>query len=836
MRRPYSTTPFQPIILFIVIAFFVSLTSMVSAQETAVLDWAKRMGGTGNDGGQNMVLDAAGNVYTTGFFSGTADFDPGTAVFNMTSKGGSDTFISKLDANGNLVWAKSMGGTAIDGGAGIAVDVSGNVYITGGFSGTSDFDPGAGTFSMTAATTGEADIFIAKLDVNGNFVWAKGILGGTWWDNGLKIVVDASGNVVVVGRVYFQGGARDFDPGAGTFLVTIGHEDAFILKLDTNGNFVWVKTLGGVDEDRGYSIALDATGNIYTTGYFESTADFDPGAGTFNMTAVGDWDVFISKLDGNGNFVWAKATVNSNPIYHSDGTYGNKIALDPSGNVYTASRYNGTVDFDPGAGIFNLTSVGGFDIYVSKLTNNGDFVWAKSMGGSGYDEALSVSLDATGNVYVSGTFVQTVDFDPGASVFNLTSAGSNDIFISKLDNDGNFEWARSMSGTGDDRSVCVALDAANNPYLTGWFQGTVDFDPGACTYNLVSAGSNDLFIQKLRQTTILPAPTITSFTPSSGPVGTSVTITGTNFSTILTDNVVNFFNTVPATVTASTATSITVTVPAGAATGKISVNVNCISVVSTNDFTVTAGPVITINPQPASTAVCDGAIASITLSASGTTNLTYQWQKFNGTAFANIPNTGGYSGTTTSTLNINTTGNFGAGDYRCSVSGDLATPVFSQAASLTFTTSTTPAEITANGNTLTASAGDSYQWYQNDEVVTDAISQSLEFNTLEYGVFKVDVTNNGCTSTSDEFIYLITDIEQNREGLKVFPNPVEANLFIEFKPPYTIQVIDVTGKVIQNLNTQSIPSSLDFSSMAKGIYFLKINNENQTQYLRIIKK
>ncbi len=836
MRRPTSFASFQPTKLFVAIVFFVFITSIVSAQKTAVLDWAKRMGGTGSDAGMNMVLDAAGNIYTTGSFSGTADFDPGTGVFNLTSTGNGDTFISKLDPDGNLIWAKAMGGTGYDTGAGIVVDVSGNVYITGGFSGSSDFDPGAGTFTMTAGTTGEADIFIAKLDTNGNFVWAKGVLGGTWWDNGLKIVLDASGNVIVVGRVYFQGGARDFDPGPGAFFVTIGHEDAFILKLDNNGNFVWVKTLGGVDEDRGYSIAVDAAENIYTTGYFESTADFDPGAGTFNMTASGDWDVFISKLTKDGAFVWAKAMVNSNPTYHTDGIYGNKIAVDASGNVYTTSRFNGTADFDPGAGISTLTSLGGFDIYVSKLTTNGDFMWAKSMGGSGFDEGLNISFDGSGDVYVSGFFTQTVDFDPGAGVLNLTSAGGNDIFISKLDANGNFEWARSMGSTGDDRSVGLTLDATGNPYLMGWFQSTVDFDPGACTYNLTSAGSYDTFIQKLRQITVAPAPTITSFTPSTGPVGTSVTITGTNFSTILTDNVVNFFNAVPATVTASTATSITVTVPAGAATGKISVSINCISVISTIDFTVTAGPVITINPQPASTAVCNGAIASFTLSASGTTNLTYQWQKFNGTAFANISNTGGYSGTTTAALNINTTGNFGAGDYRCSVSGDLATSVFSQTTSLTFTTSTTLAEITANGNRLTASAGDSYQWYQNDEAVTDGINQSFEFNTLEYGVFKVDVTDNGCTTTSDEFTYLITGLEQNREGLKVYPNPVEENLFVEFKPPYHVEIIGVSGNVVRSFCVESASSSLDFSSLSKGVYFLKIKNENQTQYLRIIKK
>jgi len=573
--------------------FFVFLSYSASAQETAVLEWAKRMGGTGSDTGQDMTIDAAGNIYTTGSFSGTVDFDPGAGVFNLTSAGSNDIFISKLDANGNFVWARAMGGVGSDGGWGIAVDIARNVYITGGFQGTADFDPGAGTFTMTAATTGQHDIFIAKVDANGNFVWAKGIIGGTWWDNGLKIVLDGAANVHVVGRFYFQGGARDFDPGPGTFFLTAGHEDAFILKLDTNGNFIWARNFGGgFLENRGYSIVLDAAGNVYTTGYFEGTIDFDPGVGTSNLTASGDWDVFISKLTKDGNFVWAKSMVNSNPTYYTDGIYGSKIALDATGNVYTTSRFNGTVDFDPGAGISNLTSLGGFDIYVSKLTTNGDFVWAKSMGSTGYDEGINISLDGSGDVYVSGLFTQTVDFNPGAGINNLTSAGNNDIFITKLDTNGTFKWARSMGGTGDDRSLGLVLDATGNPYLMGWFQGTADFDPGACTFNLTSAGSYDIFVQKLNQTTLTPL-SISSITPS-GTVGSSVTITGTGFSTIPGNNVVKFFNNVAATVTASTATSITTTVPSGATTGTVAVTVDCNTATTTNLFCVPGSPLSSI--------------------------------------------------------------------------------------------------------------------------------------------------------------------------------------------------------------------------------------------------
>lgn len=259
---------------------------------------------------------------------------------------------------------------------------------------------------------------------------------------------------------------------------------------------------------------------------------------------------------------------------------------------------------------------------------------------------------------------------------------------------------------------------------------------------------------------------------------------------------------------------------------------NSVSVIRNNPVFTT----ITINTQPSSTSVCEGGTASFTLTASGTTNLTYQWQKFDGSVFNNISNTGGYSGTTTPTLIINTTGNFGEGDYRCSVSGDNAATVFSQTVSLTFGTNTTLAEITIEGSTLTSSPGDSYQWYQNGEEITGATNQTLAFNVLEYGLFTVAVTDNGCTAMSDEFIYLITGVEKYTEGLKVYPNPAEENLFVEFKPPYQIQVFGMPGNVIRDLHVSSITSSLDLTSLSKGVYFLKITTATTTHYVRVIKK
>ena len=468
--------------------------SCLQAQNVNMV-WAKSMGGASNDLGRSIAVDALGNVYTTGYFSGTADFDPGPGTYNLTSAGYSDIFISKLDASGNFVWAKDMGGSgAAAYGESIAVDASGNVYTTGYFTGTADFDPGAGTYNLTSA--GGRDIFVSKLDSSGNFVWAKR-MGGASGDEGYSIAIDASGNVYTTGD--FQG-TTDFDPGAGTYnLTSAGGRDIFVSKLDASGNFVWAKDMGGTSNDFGNSIAVDALGNVYTTGDFLGTADFDPGPGTYNLTAA-YVDIFVSKLNASGNFVWAKDM-------GGGAATGNSIAVDASFNVCTTGNFNGTVDFDPGAGTYNLTSVtGGFDIFVSKLDSSGKFVWAKKMGGdSTYDnQGNSIAVDASGNVYTTGQFNGTVDFDPGPGTYNLTSAGQGDIFVSKLDASGNFVWAKRMGGTSWDGGSFIAVDASGNVYTTGDFQGTANFDPGTGTFNLTSAGGYDIFVEKLSQTSALP--------------------------------------------------------------------------------------------------------------------------------------------------------------------------------------------------------------------------------------------------------------------------------------------------------------------------------------------
>lgn len=394
--------------------------------------FALKMGGLNNDVANSIAVDINGNIYTTGRFWGIADFDPGSSIYNLTSFGVSDVFVSKLDPIGNFIWAKQMGGANSDNlfdvGYSIAIDPNGNIYTTGAFSSTADFDPGPGIYNFTAA--GNVDLFISKLDVNGNFIWAKQVGGGAG-EIGYGITIDANQNIILTGLL---GSTNvDFDPGTGIFLLS--GDGAFVLKLNNAGNFMWAKALA---EDSGFptssgwglSIGLDSDGSIYTTGVFQGTFDFDPGPSTFNLTTLTNvLDSYISKLDSSGDFLWVKkmSATTSNLANHAT-----SIAIGTNGNIYTTGFFTGTTDFDPGVETYYLTPAGSFDVFVSTLDKTGNFIGVKQIGGIDFDRGASIKTDAFGNIYLTGAFNQTTDFDPCTGSYSLTAAGNTDIFVVKF--------------------------------------------------------------------------------------------------------------------------------------------------------------------------------------------------------------------------------------------------------------------------------------------------------------------------------------------------------------------------------------------------------------------
>jgi hypothetical protein len=381
---------------------------------TGALAAALRFGAAFRDWGGDVVVDSAGNSYITGRFRDTVDFDPGAGNANLSSNGSDDVFVLKLDANANYVWAAKMGGSSSDFSWGIAVDGQENVYVTGYFQGTADFDPGPGTVEL--ASNGGNDIFVIKLNPDGNLLWAHSF-GSTQDDYGRAVAVHGNGSVYATANF---AGTADFDPGAGiASLTSSGLTDVVVLKLNAAGEYIWARRFGGTEHDRPRTIALDDAGNIYTAGNFNGAADFDPGPGVVNLNHAGAADIFISKLNADGEYVWARSFGSGS----NDEGYG--VAVDSANRVYLTGYFHDVVDFDPGPGVANLSSVGNEDIFVAQLDDNGQFIWAEQAGGPGADGGHAITVAGDGKVFATGHFQNSATF--GGT--NVTSTGDSDVYV-----------------------------------------------------------------------------------------------------------------------------------------------------------------------------------------------------------------------------------------------------------------------------------------------------------------------------------------------------------------------------------------------------------------------
>lgn len=451
--------------------------------------WASRGGGSGVDNARAIATDSEGNQYACGLFQGSATFGSTT----LTSSGSYDVWLAKQDSAGNWIWAVRAGGTGGDIGVSIATDWSNNVYMAGGFEGTVLF----GSISLTAV--GAQDRFIAKLDSGGNWLWVKQASGC----NCNELALDASGNVYLTGT--FSGTAS-----FGSYSVTsAGYTDAYVAKLSSSGSWLWVRRGGGTNYESSFCIAVDNASNLYLGGSFEGTATF---GGTPSLTAVGSWDVFVAKLDSDGNWLWSRrggGTSYEDPI---------GIATDASANVYVMGYYNGNAS--TAFGSTTLTGMGGWDIWLAKLDSAGNWLWANKMGGSANDFCTDMVVTAPSSIYLTGYYYsQPANF--GATP--LACSGNNDVFVARLDGNGTCLQALRAGDVNYDSGYGIAVDLNSNVYITGNFSGTTIIGDDT----LSSAGSSDIFIARLSppspmadfaaDVTSGPAPLAVQFTDLSQP-------------------------------------------------------------------------------------------------------------------------------------------------------------------------------------------------------------------------------------------------------------------------------------------------------------------------------
>ena len=467
-------------------------------------NWAVAAGGNANETSNSIAIDNLGNIYSVGFFkSAEADFDPSENVYNVSNQGGSDIFIQKLDAEGNFVWVKTIGDVTNETATDIAIDSNNNLYITGFFEETLDFDPSDGVANLTSESV-SSNTFVLKLNSNGEFVWVKQFAGTT--NTGKAIEVDANNNVYTTGS-FIQG--VDFDPSGATYeLISTGAFDFYIQKMDSDGNFLWAHSFGSDSiggSESCESISLDTNNNVLLVGRFSNTVDFDPSPDNeVELTGSGGTDTFILKLNTNGNFVWAR-NIGAGSIAR-----GNGITSDHLNNVYVTGHFFETVDFDPSGGVFNISvnpndTLG--DIFILKLNSSGNFLWAHGYGGEGRDEGESLVTDNLGNLYILGDFKFTVDFDPTSNIQEFSTYNADafsDVFLQKFDGNGNLNWTRTYGGVNDDSGNSVRFHNGKL-FTTGVFEETVDFDPNDTSNEITSFGFNDTYILSLFENTLSTA-------------------------------------------------------------------------------------------------------------------------------------------------------------------------------------------------------------------------------------------------------------------------------------------------------------------------------------------
>ncbi|MDJ1469362.1 SBBP repeat-containing protein [Xanthocytophaga flava] len=450
------------ILLTIIVLFFQSLVS--SAQDYL---WTKQAGGTGDDFGIEIVVDDLGNSYVTGQIQGSAVFGTTTLI----SAGGNDIFIAKYDPNGNVIWVIRAGGSGNDDARGINIDKNGNCYITGSFRESAKF----GTTTITAYNDGWSDMFLAKIDPNGNFLWAKNTSTDPENQSGYGLEIDKDGSIYVSGAFTSSASFNSIK------LTSQGGSDIFLAKFDSNGNPIWVKSAGsngGVGYELGRDVALDANGNCYLTGGFQNTASFATGVTV--TSAGGNNDIFLAKYAPDGSVLWVKrAGGNGEDI-------GIGLATDVAGNIFLTGRFSNTSNF----GSINLTSIGNFDGFIAKYAPDGSVTWAQKVSSSNADFGQGTVVDAGGNCFIVGQY-------GGSTTLNcakIANKGQGDIYVAKYDPSGNILWAQNAGGTADDAGYSLGIDKIGNCYVTGTFASSpATFGKSSFT----NKGIRDIFVAKL---------------------------------------------------------------------------------------------------------------------------------------------------------------------------------------------------------------------------------------------------------------------------------------------------------------------------------------------------
>lgn len=505
---------------------FILICSIANAQSPDWL-WAKSSGGTSNDLVKSVTADVLGNVYAAGSFSSPSILFGSITLLNSGS-GTYDMFIVKYDASGNVLWAKSAGGSDSDYGSSVAVDTSGNVYVGGSFRSDSiTFD----AITLTNSGPPFSDFFLVKYDASGNVLWTTGSKNSSSSDATYSICTDKSGNVFLTGP--YQSDSITI---GSTTLINQGapNRNSYIVKYNSSGNVIWVRGIGSYDDDAVNSISADADGNLIAGGYFFSSS-LTFGGTTLTNSTYGTSDLFITKYDSGGNVLWA------NSAGGNDSDYGSSVTADNAGNVFMGGSFrSNSITFDT----ITLTNTGPpySDFCLAKYDASGKVLWVKSSKNStSSDATYSISADYYGNVFLTGPY-QSDSITIGTTTLINNAAPNRNFYIVEYTSSGDVVWATGIGGSNDDAGYSICTDPEGNLIAGGYFTSpSLAFGETTLTNSFL--GTNDLFVAKLESTT---SPILTTGTESDqnmiiypNPFITSATI---KFDPVLNNAEMNIYN------------------------------------------------------------------------------------------------------------------------------------------------------------------------------------------------------------------------------------------------------------------------------------------------------
>jgi hypothetical protein len=806
------------------------------------LVYSTYIGGNSDEEGRAIAVDGSGNAYVTGYtYSTNYDVTPGAF---QTNGGGSyrDVFVTKLNATGTaLVYSTYIGGSGHDDGYAIAVDGSGNAYVTG-YTSSTNYDVTAGAFQTTNG--GGADVFVTKLNARGTALVYSTYIGGNSGEEGRGIAVDGSGYAYVTG--YTESTNYDVTPGA--FQTTNGGgRDVFVTKLNAAGTaLVYSTYIGGSGDEVGLAIAVDGSGYAYVTGYTYSTNyDVTPGAFQTTNESVSGWqDVFVTKLNATGT-----ALVYSTYIGGIWDDYGTAIAVDGSGNAYVTGA-TGSPDYDVTPGAFQTTNGGGTDVFVTKLNATGTaLVYSTYIGGSDIDECNAIAVDGSGNAYVTG-FTNSPNYDVTPGAFQTTKEGGWDVFVTKLNATGTtLVYSTYIGGSGDEWGWAIAVDGSGNAYVTGWTYSTdYDVTPGA--FQTTKGGWDDVFVTKVcHPITLTSAPgtdnqTVCVNTPIMPITYSTTGATGATFSG-LPAGVTGTFSggniTISGTPTATGTFNYTVTLTSGCggvttATGTI--------IVQPNNTTIT----LTSAPGTDNQTVCvNTAITPITYSTTGAT----------GATFSGLPTgvTGTFAGDNITISGAPTVA--GTFNYMVTLTGGCGN----------ITATGTIIVRPNNTITLTSAPGTDNQTVCVNTAITPIKysttgATGATFSGLPAGVTGTfsggNITISGTPTVAGTFNYMVTltggcgsvaatgTLVANAcqpgsllggggggPRWRVYPNPTSGSFTIESSEDGTFELINGHGQVVQVYEVRRGRAELR-ATLSGGVYYLREQRSGTVQKVVIL--